>query len=101
MAGLLCAFMVSTVSGFNCMRACVRIFSVSFLVIGTCISPSVCSAHNLLSLNGPLCLQAVAAVKNNELASEGVAAMYGMVDKMPDKGLVTDFLTNVMNDVYT
>ncbi|EGD81000.1 sphingosine-1-phosphate lyase 1 [Salpingoeca rosetta] len=44
---------------------------------------------------------AVTAVKNHELSAEGVAAMYGMVEKMPDKGLVTDFLKNLMNDIYS
>ena len=47
-------------------------------------------------------MQAAAeAASNKKLASEGTAAMYGMVAKIPDSGLIDEFLINVFNQIYT
>jgi hypothetical protein len=46
--------------------------------------------------------ESVLAVKGKkELSNEGSAAMYGMATRIPDKSLVTEFLINIMSDVYT
>merc|ERR1712004_206831 len=45
-------------------------------------------------------LKAVERVKGNNTPTNGSAAMYGMVSKIPDKSIIDDFIKEFFNEMY-